>query len=185
VVLPKTACHRIGVSGCVLSCVLLGTVIGRAEDFRLESAGARFGFPANHSGRKFREAEAFANWNLPGGWDLGREWWLQTRLDLSAGWLGDEGDNAALMTAGPTLVFSREHLPLSLEGGISPTWLSHSEFPSKDFGMDFQFTLHVGLNWDFATHWRLSYWFEHMSNAGLAASNPGLNLHLFGLSYLF
>ena len=51
--------------------------------------------------------------------------------------------------------------------------------------MLFQFSNEVGVNWNFAAHWRLSYWFQHMSNAGLAPSNGGLNLHLFGLSYVF
>jgi hypothetical protein len=41
------------------------------------------------------------------------------------------------------------------------------------------------LNWDFATHWRLGYRFQHMSNAGLSQPNPGLNMHMFALSYLF
>jgi hypothetical protein len=39
--------------------------------------------------------------------------------------------------------------------------------------MDFQFICHLGLNWDFATHWRLSYRYQHMSNADLALENPG------------
>jgi lipid A 3-O-deacylase len=143
------------------------------------------GLPANHSSREFREAEIFANWNLPWGWDLGKELRLQSRMDVSVGWLGDQGDNAALGTVGPTLVLSRKHLPVSLEGGISPTLLTRSEFPSKNLGMGFQFTCHLGLNWDFATHWRLSYRFQHMSNADLAPDNPGLNLHVIGLSYVF
>ncbi len=49
--------------------------------------------------------------------------------------------------------------------------------------MDFQFTSHVGLNWDFAEHWRLGYRFQHISNADLAKPNPGLNMHLVTLSY--
>jgi hypothetical protein len=63
--------------------------------------------------------------------------------------------------------------------------LSQSDFGAKDFGVPFQFTSHVGLNWDVTSHWRLGYRFQHMSNAGLDAHNPGLNMHMFGLSYLF
>jgi len=185
VVFPKRTRSGTRVSGWAVGCLLLCAVIGRAEDFRLESVGARVGFPANWSSKDFRQAELFANWNLPWGWDLGKEWWLQSRLDFSAGWLGDQVVNGAIGTGGPTLVLGRERLPVSLEGGVSPTVLSPAEFPSKDFGMNFQFTSHIGLNWDFATHWRLSYRFQHMSNAGLAPSNPGLNLHVLGISYLF
>jgi hypothetical protein len=184
-VVPNRTCRRSGVSGWAVFCLLLWSLVGRAEDFRLESVGARGGVSSNSNGHEFNQAELFANWNLPWAWDLGREWHLQSRLDFTAGWLGDRGNNAAIGTAGPSLALSRERLPLSLDGGVSPTLLSRSEFGSKDFGMDYQFTSHVGLNWDFAPHWRLSYRFQHMSNAGLASPNPGLNMHMFGLSYVF
>lgn len=184
-VVPKRTCRRTGVCGWAVACLLLCAVIGRGEDFRLESVGVRAGLSASSSGRNFNQAEVFANLNLPWGWDLGKEWHLQSRLDLSLGWLGDRGNNAAIATVGPSLVLGREQLPVSLEGGVSPTFLSSREFGSKDFGIDFQFTSHIGLNWDFAEHWRLGYRFQHMSNAGLGSKNPGLNMHLFALSYRF
>lgn len=126
----------------------------------------------------------FANWYLPWAWSLGRQWNLKTRLDFSAGWLSDTVNNAAIGTAGPTLIVGRERLPVSLELGVSPTLIGH-HFDSRNLGTYIQFTSHVGLNWDFALHWRLSYRLQHMSNAGLANHNRGLNMHLFGLSYLF
>jgi len=168
-----------------MAALLLWSAAVRAEDFRLESIGARGGLSATSGGEQFNQAEAFANWNLAWGWDLGKEWRLQSRLDLSLGWLGNSGHDAAIGTVGPSLVLGRERLPVSLEGGVSPTLLSHYEFGAKNFGTEFQFTSHVGLNWDLAPHWRLSYRFQHMSNAGLASKNPGLNMHLFGVSYLF
>jgi hypothetical protein len=171
--------------GCVVSCLLLWPGIGRAEGFYLESVGVRGGISANHSSRYFHEADAFANFNLPWGWELGKEWSLQTRLDVSAGWVGDGGGDAAILTAGPSVVLGRKRLPVSLEGGVSPTFLSRHEFGSKNLGMNFQITSHVALNWDFARHWRVSASFQHMSNAGLASKNPGLNLYLFALSYRF
>jgi len=158
---------------------------GRAEAFRLEAAGARGGFSANESGREFHKVEGFMNWNLPWSWELGKEWGLQPRLDLAAGWLGDGGQDAAIWSVGPSLVLGRKRLPLSLEGGVHPTGLSADRFGSKDFGTYIQFTSHVGLNWNFARHWSVGYRFEHMSNAHLGTPNPGLNLHVFGLSYRF
>jgi hypothetical protein len=161
---------------------------GSAQDFRLESIGGRFGFGANDSGSDFRQAEAFLDWNLPWGWDLGKEWHLQTRLDLSAGWLGETGDrgqDSFIGTAGPILVLGNGHFPISLEGGVSPTILSRYNFHSKNFGVPFQFTSQIGLGCDIASRVRISYRFQHMSNAGLSSDNPGLNLHMFSLSYLF
>ncbi len=181
----KRACPWISVPSWVVAGLLTWGSLGWAEGFRLESAGVRGGLSANNDRQEFTQAEVFGNWNLPWNWDLGKKWRLQSRLDVSGGWLGDRGDDAAVGTLGPTLVLSRARLPLSLEGGSSPTLLSNHEFGSKSLGMDFQFTSHVGLNWDFARHWRLGYRFQHMSNAGLSSDNPGLNMHLFGLSYCF
>jgi len=164
---------------------MLWAAAGRAEGLQLESVGARGGLSASSSGSDFHQAEGFVNFNLPWAWDLGREWHLQSRLDLSAGWLGDSGHDAAIGTVGPSLLLRREPWPVSLEGGVSPTFLSNYEFGAKDFGTYVQFTSHVGLNWDFAPHWRIGYRFQHMSNAGLASKNPGLNMHLFALSYVF
>jgi len=169
----------------VVGVLLASTAGGQAQGFSFESAGARLGIGANRSSSDFQQAEAFADWNLPWHWDLGAKLGLQTRLDLSAGWLGNNHASAAVANLGPLLVLGRERLPISVEGGVSATILSHSDFVSKDFGEPLQFTSHVGLYWDFAPHWRLGYRFQHMSNAGLSNRNPGLNLHLFALSYRF
>jgi hypothetical protein len=174
-----------GVTGGVIACFLSWAGHSRAEEFGIESVGARGGLSANGGRDEFHQAEFFANWNLPWGWDLGKEWHLQSRMDLSAGWLGDSSQNALVATLGPTLVLDRARWPVSVEGGFSPTYISGYTFESKDLGTHIQFTSHVGLNWDFAAHWRLSYRFQHMSNADLATENPGLNMHLFGLSYCF
>ena len=179
-------CRWIGVTACVLSFLLLRADPARAEEkFRPESVGVRGGIAANYSGRDFEQAEIFGNWNLPWSLDLGKEWHLQSRLDLSVGWLGDSRVNAAIVQLGPSLVLNRERFPLSMEGGVSPTVLSEHAFTAKNFGTLVQFTSHVGVNWDFSPHWRLSYRFQHMSNAGLDSHNPGLNMHLLGLSYRF
>ena len=170
---------------CGLICLLLRTGSSRAEDFRLESVGVRGGVSANKGRNEFHQGEFFGNWNLPWGWDLGKEWHLQSRLDLSVGWLGDSSQSAAVGTLGPTLVLGRAQWPVSLEGGVSPTLLSSYKFETKSLGTDIQFTSHVGLNWDFAAHWRVGYRFQHMSNADLSRDNPGLNMHMLALSYVF
>ena len=106
---------------CGLICLLLQTGSSRAEDFCLESVGVRGGVSANPGRNEFHQAEFFGNWNLPWGWDLGKEWHLQSRLDLSVGWLGDSSQSATVGTLGPTLVLGRAWWPVSLEGGVSPT----------------------------------------------------------------
>jgi len=156
-----------------------------AEGLRFESAGARAGIPATLGGSDFHQAEAFANWNLPWGWDFGTDWRLQSRLDLSAGWVGDSDHDAAVFTFGPSLVLSRERSPVSLDVGLSPTYITHQDFEDKKFGIPLQFTSHIGLNVDVWSHLRVGYRYQHMSNAGFSKYNPGLNLHMFGVSYVF
>lgn len=156
-----------------------------AEEFRLESVGFRAGLSGTSSGSDFNQAEFFANFSLPYAWNLGKRWGLQSRADASVGWLGDPTDNALIGTLGPSLVLAHGTFPVTLEGGIGPTFLSQHDFGVKDFGIKLQFSSHVGLNWDITPHIRLSYRFQHMSNAGLSHHNPGLNMHLLGLSYLF
>ncbi len=131
------------------------------------------------------EGQAFGKWNLPWGWELGKEWHLQTGLEVAGGWLGNSDNDAVVGLLGPTLVLRKGRSPLSLEGGSSPTLLSEHTFKNFNLGSDFQFTTHAGLYWDFATHWRVGYRFEHISNADLANPNPGLNMHLLSLSYVF
>ncbi|SPE61033.1 conserved hypothetical protein [Verrucomicrobia bacterium] len=167
-----------------LAGLIATAVCGRAQTFTPESAGTRLGISANEDGT-FYQAEGFVDWNLPWAWDLGKEWRLQTRVDLSAGWLGYNQHDAFIGTAGPLLALKLGRWPLSVEGGSNPTLLSRQNFGSKNFGTSVQFTSHLGLYWDFAPHFRVGYRFQHMSNADLASPNPGLNLHVLALSYLF
>jgi lipid A 3-O-deacylase len=174
-----------------LMCLLAAAGASRAQELRFESAGARFGFPANASSRGFLEADAFVNWKLPWAWELGREWRLETRLDLSAGWLGSSKRDGGLGEVGPMLTLGHGRFPLGAEAGVEPTVLTRTKFGtgnearSKDFGLPFQFTSHIGLYYDVAKRVRLGYRFQHMSNAGLGSPNPGLTLHVFYASYLF
>ena len=155
------------------------------EGVQWESVGVRFGFYPSGAAEDFYQADISANWILPWNWHVNSLWRLQTGLDAVGGLLGEHGLEAAIFSAGPTLTLSREKLPVSLELGVSPTVLTRTRFSSKDLGFPFQFTTHVGLNFDLGGHVRFTYRFQHMSNAAIGHPNPGLNLHLLGVSYLF
>jgi lipid A 3-O-deacylase len=152
---------------------------------RLESAGVRFGLPANNTAHGLEQAEIFSNYDLPWLWPLGGGFEVQSRLDTTAGWIGGHSENAFVGTLGPSLVLRRHHLPLDLDFGSSATLLSVHQWGSVDVGSRFQFTTHAGLDWDITPHVRVGYRFIHMSNAGIAHPNPGLNMHMVGLSVLF
>jgi hypothetical protein len=170
--------------------LLIGTLLVSAsacsgQDVQFEATGARFGFSPVGAGRNFHEAEGFANWNLPWIWDLGSLWRLRSWVDVSGGWIGESGDNGAIVTAGPSLSVGKEASVVCLNCGISPTLLTRWDFPTKDLGTAFQFTSHAEIDLEVSSRVRLSYRFQHMSNAGLSRHNPGLNLVMLGLSYVF
>ena len=161
------------------------TATCQAGGFKLGAAGARFAVGGNASSGHFNEAEIFADWNLPWRWDLGRNLWGQSRLDSSAGWLADPGANVEIFTLGPGLRLGYKQFPLTLEVGSNVTFLNDERFATKDFGSLLQFTTYAGLSADLGAHFRLGYRYQHMSNANLSNENPGLNLHMFSLSYVF
>jgi hypothetical protein len=164
----------------------LGACGAEREDFYLESVGLRYGWAGNSSSTRFNEVRVFADWNLPLRIDLGKGWEMPLRLDLSAGWLGErDGDNAAIFGIGPHLLLRHRSFPVSLVGGVEPTFLTRSTFESKNVGTLFQFVSFGGLDLDIAAHWRIGYRYQHMSNAGLGSSNPGLNLNMLVFSCRF
>lgn len=147
--------------------------------------GLRGGFSSTDFGNRFVQGEAFLYRDLPWGWDLGKQWHLQTRLQLTAGALEGYDDVAFDGTLGPDLVLSYAPVPVTLDAGVSPTILSRHTFGERNLGTEFQFTSHVGLECRVWRCWSLSYRFQHMSNAGISKDNPGLNTHLFGVVYHF
>jgi len=157
----------------------------RGEEFSLESAGARFGFPAKGASEGFRSAEGFLDCNLPVSWQLGNNFLVKARIDFTVGWLGGGGEDAATASVGPTFVLRYKDMPLSLEGGSSSTLLSRHEFGGQDLGGPFQFNTHIGLSADVTRRWRIGYRYDHISNAGIYRANPGVNLHTFAVSYVF
>jgi len=176
----------------VLGCLLLllpGVIIGHAgqpeTSFTLESVGARIGLSAFNSGPEFHQVDATAVANLPWKFDLEKACTMQSVANMAFGWLGDPGHDAFVTSAGPGLMFAHGDFPFKLEGGLAPTFISRADFGSKDLGTRFQFTSHIGLLMDMGPRLRVSYRFQHMSNGGFAYPNPGLNLHMIGVSYHF
>lgn len=171
--------------GATLLCSFAMAIESRAQQLRWESVGVRSGFSATSIDDGFHQAEAFLVWDLPWSWQLGSSWRVQSQLDLSAGVLDGSGADGFVGTAGLRLVLTRGHFPVAFEAGVSPTILSHDQFGDVDFGVPLQFTSHAGFTWDIGSRFRVGYRFQHMSNAGLHFLNPGLDLHMLGISYRF
>jgi hypothetical protein len=69
--------------------------------------------------------------------------------------------------------------------GFSPSLLSRENYDCRDFGIPFQITSHAGIDWAVGSRWCFGYRIQHMSNAGLSGSNPGLNIQMLSVSFGF
>lgn len=165
--------------------VVACAVVVRAGGDCWESVGARSGISMHSSANRFIQSEIYSTWNLAPSQDLGRNWSFRFELDTCAGWLSGRGADGFAGGAGPAFEFEWKGLPVALRGGISPTLLSRDSFGNRNFGILFQLTSHVGLEFHVLPHVDIGYRFQHMSNAGLGLHNPGLNLHMFSLGYAF
>jgi hypothetical protein len=161
------------------------TLASHADEYRLELVGERWGFSGESRTKTFDQVECWAGISLPWGCDCADNWYFHWRADVTAGWLGGHSEDAFVGSLGPTLVVHHINWPVSLEGGLNPTYISRYEFGRSDLGSLLQFTTHAQLNWDIGEHIEISYRFQHMSNAGFYHPNPGLNFHMFGIAYRF
>jgi hypothetical protein len=164
---------------------LAGAFHAQAEGLSLESAGTRGGFSKRKHADRFQQIEAFVNWNAPWRWDYDCGWHIQTRLDLTSGWISGRGDDAYIGTFGPTFELGRNRFPLVFELGSSPTILSRKHFGNTDFGTLFQFTTHGSVLWRAGSRLTVEARLQHMSNANIGPSNPGLNMFLLGVGWRF
>lgn len=162
-----------------------GLVSTLGEGLNLDASGARFGFSNNTSDRRYLQSEAFTDWVFPWRLGLGEGWATTVELDASAGWLNGRGNEAFIGTLGPRLKVRQGESRFNFALGVSPTYVTETEFGDKDFGVPLQFTSHLGLECRPVRHVQIGYRFQHMSNAGLDESNPGLNLHMFTLGWEF
>ena len=189
----------LGLKPCVALAEPAGSLVGAAraaagaETGRLAppawTSGVRAGFSASSFDDPFVQGEAWVSRtfprHLPWFYEADSGWYVQTRLELTSGWLHGQHKEGWVGTLGPGLEIGRRDFPLKLEIGSSPTGLSRARFRSTDFGVKFQFTSHAGLTYEVGRHLSLGYRLQHMSNAHLSSHNPGLDLHLFAVGWRF
>jgi len=74
-----------------------------------------------------------------------------------------------------------------IEGGVGFHVFTDDKFGDKDFGIPFAFapTGGAGVRFGVDERFELAYRYQHLSNAGLSDSNPGIDFHLLRLSYHF
>jgi hypothetical protein len=127
---------------------------------------------------------------------IGRAWQVGGYWDLAFGeWYGSNptGDDETLVDVGVTPVFRLEPSRRSnapspyLEAAVGFHLLSKNHISNRRLGEAFQFGDHVGVGFRFGRRGRydMSYRLQHLSNAGLARRNRGINFNQIRFSYHF
>lgn len=182
----KTMKHRFlkngrGVIRLTISSIIVFVVCrADAQNFFV---GVRGG--ASLEGDGFHQAEVFGGVDLPCRWKIYSNWYLRPGADASAGWISDGDSSAFIGSLGPLVEVGKGRFPITLEGGAAPTLLSQHHFSSRNFGDNFQFTSHIGLNWRITDRFTAGARFQHMSNAGITHINPGVNMEFLSLRFNF
>ena len=158
--------------------------LAQAAESSLWELGLRGGTDASGSNENFTAGELYLLRFLPWQIALGEGTLLRTRFDMGAGYLEAVNDEGGWLAAGGDLVLSLFDEQLELEAGFRPTWLTDYRYGADDFGGDTQFSSHAGLACKI-DHVTFNYRFQHISNAGIYDSNPGINLHLFAMGFRF
>jgi hypothetical protein len=72
-----------------------------------------------------------------------------------------------------------------VEAGIGLHYLTQKNVGPKDFSTHFQFGDHIGIGAEFGNsmRYRVTYQFQHLSNAGIDDPNPGINFHLVSFGF--
>jgi hypothetical protein len=172
----------------LLIALITGTVWGatlEAAEWHGVATSFRVGSSLNARTESFRQASAAVTVDLPWKWDYESGWNVRTGWDTAAGWLRGEEQEAFVGSTGPVAELHWKQFPLYLDGGSCPTLLSRHRFGRRNYGANFQFTTHIGLNWEATERFHIGYRYQHMSNAGLAKPNPGLNLHMIACGFRF
>jgi hypothetical protein len=176
--------------------VLLSSFIGGltpVSSLSAESAvnevGVRMGIQDGSRPGHFRSFEAFAARKLP--WDLRASsgWGVAPQVTASLGLIEGAGNQGVSGSAGIAFVLDKNGPGVSTEIGLSTNLLNRRRFGSMDFGSALQFVSHIGLSYRFDNGLKIGYRWQHMSNGGIFYSkknpNPGLDMHLMGISYVF
>ena len=159
------------------------TVDGKEID--MMSIGLRAGMNDNRNDEDFKQYEVLSTWNLPWTrqWDTGLT--LSTYLEANAGVLRGGGKSAFVGSIGPGIHITGFKKKLTISMGINPTIIGKYKFGDEDLGGPIEFTSHIGLNLNFARHYTIGYRLQHMSNAFLYDTNPGVNSHMIEIVYRF
>lgn len=152
-------------------------------------AGVRIGIQASPKREYFRQYEAFAVYGLPWDWRGSSGWGLTPQVTSSLGVLNGGGEIGFIGSVGTALVLNKRGSGFTTDLGINANLLDRRQFGSMDFGSILQFGAYIGINYCFDNGLKVGYRIQHISNGHIiypeSTPNPGLDMHMLGISYVF
>ncbi|GBC63645.1 acyloxyacyl hydrolase [Desulfonema ishimotonii] len=149
-------------------------------------AGARMGVTVKKKDENFKIYEAFGAYGLPWQREWLSGWRFDTGLTLGGGLLeGEHHDSGFMGTFGPVIRMYSPDRHFSLSAAVRLALLTKYDFRGQDLGGVVNFSEEIGLDFHMGRGWNAGYRFQHLSNGGLYDNNPGLDFHLFELTYRF
>jgi hypothetical protein len=151
--------------------------------------GLRMGLQAGEKHAYFHQYEMFAVYGLPWDWRSSSGWGVSPQLNVSAGALHAVDVTGFIGSVGTGLVLDNPHFGLAPEIGINVNIMDRSRFDGQDFGSILLYGAYIGLFYRFDSGLNIGYRLQHVSNGHIFYSagtpNPGLDMHLIGVSWTF
>ena len=164
---------------------IVGSCLGDETDQGWKEAGIRGGFSATAKREYFHTYEVYAEYGLP--WAL--RWGLYPQLNAAAGVLSGGGDNGFIGSIGADVALKNPWNGLEADLGINVNLIDKRRFGKQDFGSMLLFGAYAGLTYRIYRGLGINYRLLHLSNGHIFYAtdtpNPGLDLHMFGLTWRF
>lgn len=152
-------------------------------------AGVRMGMQVSSKQVYFRQYEAYAVYGLPWDWRSASGWGVTPQANVSLGVLDGSEETGFIGSVGTALMFYKTGTGLSTDLGINANFLDRRQFARQDFGSILQFGAYLGINYCFSNGIKIGYRLQHISNGHIVYAeetpNPGLDLHMIGIGYVF
>lgn len=174
------------VAGIVL--VIVAFIQGNALAKTWNDLGLRTSFSASTRSEYFQQYDLFFNYGIPLEWRGSEGWGIGTRFESSMGALHGGGKTGFIGSGGPGVSFNKSGTGASFDVGVNVNLLDRRRFGRHDFGTPVLFGAYLGASYRFDNGIRAEYRLHHISNGHLLTphvSNPGLDLHMFGISWGF
>jgi hypothetical protein len=160
-----------------------------SADSGWNEVGVRADFQISSRFKYFRQYDVFAVYGLPWEWRGASGWGVTPNANISLGILNGGAKAEFITSVGTAIVLNKPEPGFSGDFGINANMLNRRHFADQDFGSILQFGAYLGANYLLTNGIKIGYRLQHISNGHIfypnGTPNPGLDMHMIGISYVF